>query len=334
MALSLPLCYIDSMTQACGGMVGVVAVAAWGTMGAVGVMHRDRGFTLIELLVVIGIIAILAAILLPALSRAREAARGKSCTNNLKQMGAVFRMYAGENRGDFPLRFVPYQRPYSPERTCWSSFDSPLVYPEYLTDHHILLCPSDTNNQEWWDKESLRMPVDPTWNDDPLPNLVKGRSFYYQTSDFCYVYWGYVVEPRCVATPEDMMAHAHLLDNFDPDVCINYTTRNSDASLRVPSTGETVTVYRFRDGVERFLITDINNAATNTQSTSSIPVMWDTVRTDNGKPEPEEVNHLPLAANVLFMDGHVEYARYPQSTDSAFFMLTRAAQTDGEPNFP
>jgi prepilin-type processing-associated H-X9-DG protein len=86
--------------------------------------------------------------------------------------------------------------------------------------------------------------------------------------------------------------------------------------------------------VERFLITDINNAAANTQSTSSIPVMWDTVRTDNGKPEPEEVNHLPLAANVLFMDGHVEYARYPQSADSPFWMLTKAAQTDGEPNFP
>jgi prepilin-type N-terminal cleavage/methylation domain-containing protein/prepilin-type processing-associated H-X9-DG protein len=297
-------------------------------------MRKSKGFTLIELLVVIAIIAILAAILLPALARAREAARSKSCANNLKQMGLVFRMYSGENRGDLPLRFVPYQRPYTPGRTCWSSFDSPLIYPEYLSDHHVLLCPSDTNNKEWWEKESLKTPVDPSWNDDPLPNLVKGKTFYYLTSDFCYVYWGYVVEPRCVTTPEDMMAFARLLDNFDSSVCINYTSRNADASVQVPSTGETVTVYRFRDGVERFLITDINNAAANTQSTSSIPVMWDTVRTDNGKPEPEEVNHLPLAANVLFMDGHVEYARYPQSADSPFWMLTKAAQTDGEPNFP
>ncbi len=297
-------------------------------------MRKGTGFTLIELLVVIGIIAVLTAILLPALARAREAARNKSCANNLKQLGTVLRMYAGENRGDFPLRFVPYQRPYSPTRSCWSSFDSPLIYPEYLTDHRTLLCPSDSEYLMWQDRESLRFPVDPTWNDDPLPNLVKGKTFYYQTSDFSYVYWGYVVEPRCVTTPEDMNAFAHLLDNFDPERCINYTSRNNDAAVHVPSTGETVTVYRFRDGVERFLVTDVNNAAANTQSTSSIPVMWDTVRTDNGKPDPQNCNHLPLAANVLFMDGHVEWARYPQSADSPFYMLTKAAQTDGVINFP
>jgi prepilin-type processing-associated H-X9-DG protein len=190
------------------------------------------------------------------------------------------------------------------------------------------------DNAAWWDKESLKLPVDLTWNNDPLPNLVKGQSFFYQTSDFSYVYWGYVVEPRCVTTPEDMMAFARLLDNFDSSVCINYTSRNEDASVQMPSIGETVTAYRFRDGVERFLVTDINNPAANARGSSAIPVMWDTVRTDNGTPEPKEVNHLPLAANVLFMDGHVEYARYPQSEGSPFFMLTRAAQTDGEPNFP
>jgi prepilin-type N-terminal cleavage/methylation domain-containing protein len=57
-------------------------------------MAKRRGFTLIELLVVIAIIAILAAILFPVFSRAREQARKSNCLSNLKQMGTAMLMYA------------------------------------------------------------------------------------------------------------------------------------------------------------------------------------------------------------------------------------------------
>ena len=57
-------------------------------------------FTLIELLVVIAIIAILAAMLLPALSAARERARSANCVNNLKQLGYGFTMYCNANTKD------------------------------------------------------------------------------------------------------------------------------------------------------------------------------------------------------------------------------------------
>lgn len=73
------------------------------TDGAMGRRGR-RAFTLVELLVVIGIIAVLIAILLPALSAARRSARTVACLSNIRELGMVFRFYAGDNGGYLPRR--------------------------------------------------------------------------------------------------------------------------------------------------------------------------------------------------------------------------------------
>jgi len=131
--------------------------------------------TVVEAAIGIGLTLILAAILLPSLARARGAARRSSCANNLKQMGLVFKMYANEWDGRFP----PVSRIFN----NWM-VDLRAMYPEYLTDLSVLVCPASPFADEYAFrlKDNLDHPGEPigTYHPDCVSSLF-------------YIYTGYTI---------------------------------------------------------------------------------------------------------------------------------------------
>jgi prepilin-type processing-associated H-X9-DG protein len=67
-------------------------------------------------------------------------------------------------------------------------------------------------------------------------------------------------------------------------------------------------LYRLKEGIERFYITDINNPAASALAQSTLPAMWDRLTVDVSR---DGFSHVPGGANVLYADGHATFVRYP-----------------------
>ena len=193
------------------------------------------------------------------------------------------------------------------------------LYPEYLTDPAIMFCPSDPEDSE----ENLVTPGLARSNFGlPCSDTKQG----WRAIDESYTYLGWVFD-RVEST--DPWGNFSLGGYVELDFCpyqIGYLALDlflpvlgnpAIAQEQADKDGDTgqwctdcgngggTTVYRLREGIERFLITDINNPAASAQAQSSVFIMFDHV-----SDEVAGFNHIPGGSNVLYMDGHVEYVRY------------------------
>ncbi len=272
-------------------------------------LPTPRAFTLVELLVVMGIIAILVAILLPALQKARAAAQTVQCASNIRQLGLAFNSYANENRGVIaPAALIVRNDTWF--CISWDDLLAAYLGVKWRTQNDFIgPWPGDQNNPFTVVSDALRCPTD----------------------DYQWSYLGAVTNPR-----------PYLLNNRD--VKRSYSmVRNEDTSTYPRELGLGVTLEFFaRDLSQRTMsnwtmnrnLLKIGSVRDSTQQLLLVENFNENIagglgRAPNqthavqwpGECIPNFLNspHGRNRSNFLFLDGHVVTLEWSETMPASYY---------------
>jgi len=255
-------------------------------------------------------------------------------------------MYANESAGG---RFPSLKLYSCASSDCFAlspslAINALQIYPEYLTDPAILLCPSDPDGNDvvtmfnhangrstvW--NGTAQVPVGPNVDEEFYPCEVGSDQSSYGYFGWAIHVPGLTDDPHVFSNYSEVIPYFTGKQNVDPqlvgdflNLLLKITTalttplQSGDVDgLRiklsildgdVPTDTGSYTFYRLAEGIERLMIKDISDPSATSRAQSEICVTADYLSskiTDTNK-----FNHLPGGCNVLYMDGHVEFIKYP-----------------------
>ena len=261
-------------------------------------MSSRRAFTLVELLTVIAIIALLAAILFPAFSRARENARRASCTSNLRQIGMGMIQYTADYDG--------YQPATQVNGVGWAV----LIIP-YTKSGQIFVCPSTTRGQ--------RFDVNPL-----LVHSGAGNTSYIGTTTD-----GGLGSPGTIM--DSLSYGRNCIPRGGTGGSVRWVTPGFNANGKSGFVG-------FENGVTTSTTQPLNEAAVqeptttihimdtmaSTNSGASIGIITEEIRTDHwSNAEPSKVAYRHFDGfNSLYGDGHVKWLKFGKTTAADWTIQT------------